>query len=258
MDLLAHDLLPGSGPLVVLLHAGVTDRRAWAHVAPALAEDGSAVLVPDRRGFGQTPPGPPDRTHVADLLDLLDRPAWLVGSSMGGALALDTALTAPDRVAGLVLLGAAVSGEPEGELEDLDDQTRALAEQLRASRDDPDRRLELLTHLWLDGPSAPGRVQGDVRERFQQMCRAVLETDQSDEAGASDLDAWSRLGEIAVPTTVAVGALDLADIRASAREIAGRVPGARLVELPGTAHLPSLDAPDAVVRLVQEARACAR
>lgn len=63
------------------------------------------------------PAGGPFR-HVDDLLAVLDAvspdaPAWLVGSSMGGEVALDAALEAPERIAGLVLLAPAISGDPE-------------------------------------------------------------------------------------------------------------------------------------------------
>jgi pimeloyl-ACP methyl ester carboxylesterase len=112
---LAGERWPGPGPVVGLLHAGVTDRRSWHAVAEAL--HGRAALVAyDRRGFGETPPSAEEFSHVDDLLAVLDEvtdaPAWLVGSSVGGGVALDAAISAPDRVAGLVLLAPAVSGAP--------------------------------------------------------------------------------------------------------------------------------------------------
>jgi pimeloyl-ACP methyl ester carboxylesterase len=59
-------------------------------------------------GFGETAPSAEEFSHVDDLLAVLDEvtdaPAWLVGSSVGGGVALDAAISALDRVAGLVLL----------------------------------------------------------------------------------------------------------------------------------------------------------
>ena len=117
---LAHDHLTADGPRVALLHAGVADRRVWRDVAPELHALGADVLTLDRRGFGETPAGDETFRHVDDLLAMLDGPTWLVGNSMGGALALDAALLAPEQVAGLVLIAPAVSGAPEGSLESLD------------------------------------------------------------------------------------------------------------------------------------------
>src|SRR5436190_5508679 len=106
---LVGDRRPGGGTPIVLLHAGVCDRRSWGGVGERLAAAGWDVVAYDRRGYGDVPPSGAAFRHVDDLLAVLDAvspdaPAWLIGSSMGGGLALDAALVAPDRVAGLVLL----------------------------------------------------------------------------------------------------------------------------------------------------------
>jgi pimeloyl-ACP methyl ester carboxylesterase len=75
VPVLAQDRLRADGPRVVLLHAGVADRRAWRDVAPALHARGADVLAYDRRGFGETPAAQDAFRHVDDLLDLLDEPA---------------------------------------------------------------------------------------------------------------------------------------------------------------------------------------
>ena len=105
VDGLVGERWDGEGTPVVLLHAGVADRRVWQDVVPRLS---APVIAYDRRGFGETPPSPEPFTHLDDLLAVLDAtvdgPAWLVGNSMGGALALDAAVSAPERIAGLVLI----------------------------------------------------------------------------------------------------------------------------------------------------------
>lgn len=96
----------GGGPTVILLHAGVADRRSWAGVADALAAADLDLVAYDRRGFGETPAAPAESTftHLGDLVELLDalevEGAVVVGNSMGGALALDLAATAPDASRG--------------------------------------------------------------------------------------------------------------------------------------------------------------
>jgi 3-oxoadipate enol-lactonase len=50
-----------------------------------------------------------------------------------------------------------------------------------------------------------------------------------------------RLGEIGVPTMLLVGEHDLLEIREGCAHAAREIPGARLVELPGVAHLPHLE-----------------
>ena len=110
--LLAHDD-QGSGPAVLLIHAGVTDRRMWDPVAGALAHT-FRVVRPDLRGFGETPLPPGPYCDADDLDTLLGHlgvtHAAVVGSSYGGRVALELATTHPGRVSSLVLLNPAYRG----------------------------------------------------------------------------------------------------------------------------------------------------
>jgi pimeloyl-ACP methyl ester carboxylesterase len=250
-----------ASPAIVLLHAGVADRRSWREVAEQLAALGGHVVAYDRRGFGETPARSPEFRHVDDLLAVLDEttdgPAWLVGSSQGGLLALDLALSHPERVAGLVLLAPAVSGAPEPEDDDLDPATRRLSDAIddayEAGRLDELNRLEVA--LWLDGPAAvEGRVGGAARTLALDMNAIALRSDLPEDAGTSGLDAWSRLDELRVPATLAWGDLDLPIIIDRCRELAERLPAVREKRvLHGTAHLPYLEQPQAVAQLIGEA-----
>ena len=259
---LAADHLAGEGPGIVLLHAGVADRRSWSAVAAKLNRDGADVVAYDRRGFGGTPAaGTPD--HIGDLKSVLQQavggPAWLVGNSQGGRIALDLALTEPDLVAGLVLIAPAVSGAPDPDDEALDADTRRIDGAIGAAIDDGDldavNRLE--AELWLDGPAGPaGRVAGAARELALGMNAIALATEWPEDAGPEPpaLDTWERLSEIRVPATIAWGELDLPFFIEQCRELADRLPNAQQpVVLPGVAHLPGLEAPDRVAALVRAA-----
>lgn len=243
-------------PPVVLLHSGVTDRRSWTDVVDRLAGEVDLVSY-DRRGHGRTPPGSSAYRDLDDLLAVLDavtdEPVVLVGNSMGGQLALDTALTAPERVAALLLLAPAVSGLPEPST--IDAATLVLGERLDravADRDEAEvARLE--AWLWLDGPAVPeGRVEGQPRVRALEMSRQIFAHGAPEDAGGSGLAAWPRLGEISVPALVACGDLDVGFLQDQSRQLAARLPLGEFRELPGTAHLPSLDQPDTVAELILE------
>ncbi|WP_104165724.1 alpha/beta fold hydrolase [Arthrobacter sp. SX1312] len=251
------------GPAVVLLHAGVADRRSWTTVADALQGDGLDLIAYDRRGYGDTPAAADSSsfTHVDDLLHVMDElaldRALLVGNSMGGAVALDTALLHPDRVSEVVLIGAAVSGMTDEDTP-FDWEPDDASAPLMARADDPtvadDDRIRALAHLWLDGPgAAEGRVAGDVRALFEAMNRKILAAAAPDSAGSAGVDAWTRLGEATVPVLCTWGDLDLpCDVpfyKETARRIgqgAGRV-------LPDVAHLPSLEQPVLIAEMVRSA-----
>ena len=253
----AHDHLAADGPCSVLLHAGVADRRAWRDVAPALHARGADVVAYDRRGFGETPASAEPFRHVDDLLGLLDRPAWLVGNSQGGLISLDAALLAPESVAGLVLIAPAVSGAPELDVGDLDPAIAALEasiEEADAAGDlDAVNRLEM--HYWLDGPtSQEGRIGGEARELALDMNAIALRSGMPEDAGASGLDAWSRLEEIRAPATIVWGELDHPELIAICRALADRLGNVRAaIELHGVAHLPSLERPGEVSEIIATA-----
>lgn len=229
-----------SGPPIVLLHAGVCDRRSWYGTAERLEECGR-VIVYDRRGFGDSPVSNEPFRHVDDLLALLDHlgePALLVGSSMGGEIALDAALLRPDVVRGLVLLAPAVSGTRQPELTELDSHTQRVIELIQGAQDVNDV-IRLLTWMWLDGPaSTEGRVPGTARELMVAMNDIILRNDVPDGAGDGDLAAWNQLKNVTVPVTVAWGDLDAPFTVDQCEQLVQRIPHAQGHVLPGRAHLP--------------------
>ena len=247
----------GSGPTVVLLHAGVVDRRAWTATADRLA-GAYDVVAYDRRGFGDSPLTPKPFTHLEDLRAVLDaaavEKAWLVGSSAGGRVTVDFALTYPERVAGLVLVGPAISGEPDIEADAETERLEALVA-AAIDADDLDEANRLEAWLWLDGPAGPeGRVGGPVRELFLVMNAIALRSEAESAAGTgnSELDAWSRLAEITVPVTVAWCELDIDVLNDRCRNLVERLPSGSGRELRHVAHLPYLENPDLFADLIRD------
>lgn len=177
-------------------------------------------------------------------------PAWLVGSSMGGALALEAALAHPAQVAGLVLLAPAVGGAPAPDV--LDPATQRLSDLIDANLDDLDEVNLLETWLWLDGPLGPeGRVGGPARRLVLDMNGIGLRATPTD--SAPGMDTWERLAEIGVPTTLAWGTLDVPFVVERCHDMHARLPHWWVRTLPDTAHLPYLERPDLVGDLVEEA-----
>lgn len=256
---------PGDGPTVVLLHAGVADRRSWTAVADELAGDGLDLVAYDRRGYGESPAHTEgsEATHLGDLVEVLDGldvggAVVVVGNSMGGALALDLALTEPTRVAAVLLIGAAVSGMTDDDTPfdwTPDPASGPLLEALdeASGSGDVDAQVGLLAHLWLDGPTSDaGRVGGAPRELFERMNERILEVDAADDAGDAGLDAWARLGAVEVPVLATWGALDIPADEPFYAETARRIGQGPGRVLPGVAHLPGLEQPALVADLVRE------
>ena len=100
----------GSGAPVVFLHAATGSSRVWEYQIPAFTAAGYRVIAFDRRGWGRTvidPAGPQPGTGADDLLGLMDRLGLqridLVGTAAGAFVALDFALSYPQRLRSLVV-----------------------------------------------------------------------------------------------------------------------------------------------------------
>jgi 3-oxoadipate enol-lactonase len=243
--------LDGEGERVVLVHAGIADARMWEPFATGLLPQRRAVRY-DMRGYGRTALPPGAFSHVDDLAAVLaatgDGPAHLVGASLGGRVALDLAVTRPDAVRSLVLLGAVVSGfDPDAPPPPMWDAVVAAD---RA--DDLDALADTEARMWLadpDGTRLPDRVLDLVRD----MDRTALVNERTTTADDVPIEppAVDRLGEVAVPVLVVDGDLDLEAIGLTADLLAQRLPRAERVRMPGVAHLPALERPEEVATLVR-------
>jgi pimeloyl-ACP methyl ester carboxylesterase len=111
----------GSGPALVLIHGNNSSAYTWKDVFDALAGEFRVVAL-DMKGFGFSgkPAGGDYRAEaqaalVVGLMDALQiERAVLVGSSLGGGVALAAAIDHPSRVAGLVLVGSAAFTDGRG------------------------------------------------------------------------------------------------------------------------------------------------
>jgi pimeloyl-ACP methyl ester carboxylesterase len=239
------------GSDALLIHAGVNDRRSWRYVVERLSPHHRCVSF-DARGFGETTYEREDGwSPVSDALAVLDAAcserAVVIACSIGGQTAIDLALAHPHRVAGLVLIGAAVRGAPYPEIQH--GPTAELNARIESAdaAGDLEEVGRLDAWMWLDGPGAEeGRVGGRARELFLEMNGLALRAEDPGEQ-AEIPPAWPRLGEITAPTLVMIGRLDAEDVRAIDERAAGIIPGALLRFLDGVAHLPHLEADPATL-----------
>ncbi|HEX6656045.1 MAG TPA: alpha/beta fold hydrolase [Candidatus Limnocylindria bacterium] len=248
---LAYDLT-GDGPTVVLLHAGIVDRRMWDDLVPLLA-DSFRLLRYDARGFGESSRAPDGEfARWEDLFAVMDAAgvdrAHLVGVSQGAETALDAALTAPGRVDHLVMCGSGLRGwDFRDEME-----ARWQAEVAAWERGDLDGCAEESMRTWFDGPSrSPGDVDPSVRRRAWEMQRLAIDLENDDaQARGPEPPSAHRLADVSAPTLVAVGELDQPDMLAIADKLAAEIPGVRHEVLPGVAHLPPMERPAEFASLI--------
>jgi pimeloyl-ACP methyl ester carboxylesterase len=230
---------------LVLVHAGVADARMWEPIVPALAATRRVVRF-DMRGFGRSrswrgafsPAG-----DLAALLDAVEIPrAHVVGASFGGLVALELAAAAPDRVASLVLLAAA--------LPDIEESAELLAfaeaEEAAIVVGQIEEAVEVNVRMWASHstPEVQALVADMQRDAFALQLREGAEPDELDPPVST------RLHEIAVPATVAYGDRDVEDFTLIARRLHAELPDATLHQIPNAGHLLALDRPDEVTQLI--------
>jgi len=242
----------GDGPELVLLHEGICDSRMWDPQWEKYAQSHRLMRL-DFRGFGQTPLEPGPFASARDVLGLMDRHGFeraaLVGVSLGGRVALEVAVAAPDRVSALILVGSGLPGH------DWSKEMHAIweAEEAALREGDLDGAVDVVLRTWVAGPGRELEdVDPGVRNRVAEMRRRAFELQASIEDDEELLveDLAQRLGEIQVPTLVLVGEEDVPDIQAIAERLAREIAGARLERIADTAHVPSMERPEEFDRLV--------
>ena len=248
---------PRGGLPVVLIHAGVADRRMWDPIWPALTRERDVVRV-DLRGFGDSaerPDGPvsPAEDVLGALADIGVARCHLVGASFGAGVAVEAALIRPSAVASLLL--AAPGGSLFAEVTP-DLRTFFDAEGAALDRGDLDAAIEANLSWWVEGPRrSAGQVDPAVRALVARMQRRAFEvTADWDEVEEKELEppVLDRLGEIAVPVLVLVGGLDLDAVEAAAARVVAETAGARRADWPDVGHLPSLERPADFLDLLRE------
>lgn len=248
---LAYDVA-GAGEPLVLVHAGIADRRMWDAQVPAFAAR-YRVIRYDMRGFGESPPVDGPYAHWRDLQGLLQAlgipRAHLLGCSIGGMTVLDLALAQPEVAASLILVNSGVNGYwPEAEPPRQEAELQAADE-----RGDLARVCELEMQIWVDGPRrSPGQVDAAVRAKMYEMNLRALEQQATGLGSEQRLEppAVGRLAAVRALTLVIVGGVDQPESLVTGDLLERQVASARKVIIPDVAHVPSMERPAEFNRLV--------
>jgi 3-oxoadipate enol-lactonase len=236
-----------SAPALLLIHPGIASLRMWDPIVPSLEGDHHVVRF-DTRGFGGTRAADDPYSDRGDARALLDHlgiaEATTIGSSRGGRIALDLALETPERVSGLALVGAGISGFPEVALSQPEQR---LADELDRAEADRDwqRLADLEVRFWCVGPSrTPADVDPEVVRFVQDLNRAnAAHATEQPSPVPLEPPAYGRLAELALPALVTVGAHDVSIAQRQFEFARDEIPGAESEVFANSAHLPSLEQP---------------
>ncbi len=233
----------GSGPLVMCLHGVGGNRTNWHDQLPAFGSHFHAAAW-DARGYGDSDDyeGPLDFADFSrDLLRVLDffgaRRAHLVGNSMGGVIAMDFCLSYPERVATLTLCDS-LPGFSAFSPEQAREFIRSRQEPLLAGKTPADIAPAVARSL-VSPAARPGSYERMVASIATLHKDSYLKT-----IAAGAIYGALELERIHAPAHVIVGEDDTLTPPTMAREIAGRISGARFTQIARAGHLSNIEQPD--------------
>jgi pimeloyl-ACP methyl ester carboxylesterase len=242
---------PPGADAVLLLHAGVADRRVWDRVVAPLAAAGYDVVRYDMRGYGRSLPATEPHSLVADALAVLDAAgvdaAHFVGLSQGAATGVDTALAHPGRVRSLTLVAPGLTGYEWPRLP-------GFAGRMAAAEAGDTHGLALeIARLWAPLSFGAGAGAGGGKGECDAAAKIILDQAEQfmrDELEIEEPSAIGRLGEIGAPTLVVLGDSDVEPITDIGRILTEGIPGARCETLPRADHMLPLRVPEELTRLL--------
>jgi len=237
----------GNGVPVVLIHAATGSSRVWENQLPAFIAAGYRVVAYDRRGFGRSvidPAGVQPGTGADDLLALVNHLGidrfHLVGTAAGGGIALDFAVSFPQRLRSLVVANA-VGGVQDKDYLELGQRIRP-ASQFDALP--PDFR-ELGPSYRAANPSGTQHWLELERTSRPQGSPPLPQTTRN-------RITFALLEEIKVPTLLLTGDADLYAPPAVLRLFAARIKSSESVVVPEAGHSTYWERPEIFNRTVLE------
>mgnify|MGYP001411634571 CR=1 FL=1 len=232
---------------IVFLNSLGTDLRIWDDVLNYLPYD-IPVLRMDKRGHGLSDVGPCSIPALADdVASVMEAvgvgPSLICGVSVGGLIAQQFALSHPDRVNGLVLsnTGAKIGSE---------EVWNPRIEAVRANGIQP--IADAVLERWFSR-SFLQNERAQVAGYRNMLCRTTAAGYADVCAAIRDADLRSAIGAIKVPTVCISGSEDLATPPDLLKELSELIPGSDYQRIEGVGHIPSIEAPRTVARIIMDA-----
>jgi 3-oxoadipate enol-lactonase len=239
----------GAGRPIVLLHSLLADRGSFDRIVGPLSTR-FRVLVLDLPGFGESAPITSGLADFADRMAgaisriLGDEQPIILGNGFGGFVTLQLSIRHPELARRLVLAdsGAAFS-EPGRQA------FRAMAAAAAAKGLEAIAETAMLRLFAPEFQAENPRLMAERRAAFLRTDATVFQAACRALAG---LDLRADVAGVRIPVLVLVGEQDQATPPAMSVELAGLLPDARLVILPGCAHVPQLQKPDAFLDAIED------
>jgi 2-succinyl-6-hydroxy-2,4-cyclohexadiene-1-carboxylate synthase len=234
-----HAERDGEGPPLVLVHGFTQTRRCWGPVASDLAGDHAVVRI-DAPGHGRSAEVMAGLRTGGRLIADQGGHATYLGYSMGARFCLHLALSNPELVKALVLVGATAGIEDPAERAERAERDRATARRIE------ERGLLDFLDEWLAQPLFAGipPERAFKVERMENTVPGLQSSLQQAGTGVQD-PTWHKLHRLLMPVLVMAGADDTKFATLAERMVGVIGANATLALVPGAGHAAHLEQPDA-------------
>ncbi|MBW1989584.1 MAG: alpha/beta hydrolase [Deltaproteobacteria bacterium] len=232
-----YEMTGETGPCLVLIHGSGGSAALWPE--ELLRLPGVRVAALDLPGHGRSGGRPSDRVEdyarvVAGVVESLGLSGvYLLGHSLGGAIALQLALSSPPWLSGVILVGSGA-------------RLRVFPAILEGLENDFAGSLDMMDRFLF----SPGTDESIIRASRRSAETAGQKAVLADFTACDRFDVMERLGEISVPALVVSADNDALTPAKYGKFMADAIPDARFALLSGTGHMMALEKPKEVAALV--------
>jgi pimeloyl-ACP methyl ester carboxylesterase len=259
-----HYATSGAGEPILLIPGLGLDHNYYRFGIPLLSRH-LQVLAVDPRGIGRSTKSPPPYTVEAwadDFAVMIDKlafgPIHVLGSSLGGSMALALAQRRPGKLKSLIVVGG---------FSELDRATELnfrlrlrLIEKLGMSDEVADYMgLWTLTRKFINSDAGfatmranQANIRANSAQSYSAFVEALLKWGRCQPGQEREPKFTALLDSIKTPTLVVTSDNDHLIPKELSDLIAARIAGAKLIVMPGAGHIPFMEQPEEVVRIVLE------